>query len=264
MHMSRYLLVSLSGLWLHGTAVAFNVAAEFSAQAVQQAPMRPEYHASMYVSKNAVRTDSTINGVAVVEILNSKEQTRTLIVAKDKIFLQQKRTPDAADAIATKPTPENPCAGIPQTTCQKLGVEMVNQRKTEKWEFTREFGGQTFRSLHWIDVQRRMPIREFLADGTVTELRMQGTETINGRKTEKWILQMTRSDGQQMTSTQWYDPQLKMAIREELPGGYIRELKDIKIGKQDEHLFEIPSGYTRVDQLPDYLKPPQPPVVPGQ
>ena len=43
------------------------------------------------------------------------------------------------------------------------------------------------------------------------------------------------------TATQWYDPELKIAIREELPGGYIRELRDIKTGKQEKDLFEIPS-----------------------
>jgi hypothetical protein len=75
---------------------------------------------------------------------------------------------------------------------------------------------------------------------------------------------MTRANGEQMTSTQWYDPQLKIAIREELQGGFIRELRDIKIGKQDKKLFEIPTGYKQVEQLPAYLRPPQPPVGPGQ
>jgi hypothetical protein len=216
----------------------------------------------MYVSKDAVRTESTINGIAVVEIMNSKQQTRVLLVAKKKIYLQQQRKVDANNATASKQKTENPCAGLPDTTCKKLGNETINNRKTEKWEFTLVRNGQSYRSLHWIDVKHRMPIREFFPDGTVMELTMQGTETIHGRKTEKWAMQMTRTDAEKMTSTQWYDPELKIAIREELQGGFIRELRDIKVGKQDKKLFEIPAGYTRVEKLPPYLMPQQPPAGP--
>ena len=34
-------------------------------------------------------------------------------------------------------------------------------------------------------------------------------------------------------------------IREELPGGYVRELRNIKVGKQAADLFTIPAGYQR-------------------
>jgi hypothetical protein len=153
---------------------------------------------------------------------------------------------------------------MPGTTCRKLGDETIAERQTEKWEFTTERNGQTYRSLHWIDVNRRMPIREFYPDGTVTELTMLGSETINGRSTEKWRMQMTHADGQQISSLQWYDPQLKIAIREEMPGGYMRELRNIKVGNQDKGLFEVPTGYQRVQQLPPYLMPPQPTSYPGQ
>jgi len=263
MPVSHQIWVLFIALLFSGSAFAFEVAVEFSAQAVQQAPMRPEYRAAMYVGKDAVRTESTINSIPVVEILNSKQQTRVLLVAKEKIYLQQRRDPNAVSA-ADKPNPDNPCAGLANTTCKKLGVETINDRKTQKWEFTQVHNGQSYRSLHWIDMQHHMPIREFYPDGTVTELNMLGNETIDGRKTEKWSMLMTRANGEQMTSTQWYDPQLKIAIREELQGGFIRELRDIKIGKQDKKLFEIPAGYKQAEQLPAYLRPQQPPVGPGQ
>jgi len=34
-------------------------------------------------------------------------------------------------------------------------------------------------------------------------------------------------------------------IREELPGGYVRELRDIKVAKQAKSLFDIPTGFHR-------------------
>ena len=49
-----------------------------------------------------------------------------------------------------------------------------------------------------------------------------------------------------MQSTQWYDPELQIAIREELSGGYFRELRDIRVAPQPDHLFTVPADYQRV------------------
>ena len=107
-----------------------------------------------------------------------------------------------------------------------------------------------------------MPIREFFPDGTVTELKLLSQEKINGRQTEKWLMRMTRTDGQELVSYQWYDPQLKIAIREETDDGFVRELKDIKVEKQRASLFEIPGDYKQVERLPAYLVPVSPMAQP--
>lgn len=240
---------------------AYEVVQEFSAEAIQKAPARPDYRAHMYVSKDAVRTDSVINNIPVSEIINSKSRTRLLLVPKDKVYLQQKASAKTGNTKQTKSG--KPCDGMTNTTCKSLGKESINNRQTEKWEFVVNRNGQVYRSLHWIDVKRNMPVREFYPDGTVTELIIKGKEKVNGRATEKWLMQTTRADGQQISSTQWYDPELKMSIREEMPGGFVRELKNIKTGKQDRNLFAVPKGYKKVEQLPDYLMPQQPAVRPG-
>jgi len=260
---SMRILIWATCLLSTGTSFAFEVAREFSAEAVQQAPMRPEFRAKMYVSKDAVRTESSLNGTAVVEIVDLKKQSRVLFVPKDKIYLQQKGAPQTAISVKASAS-ANPCEDIKDTTCKKIAEETINDRKTEKWEFNTERNGQTYRSLHWIDVERHMPVREFFPDGTVTELNMRGKQTINGRTAEKWDMQMTRADGQKVSSIQWYDPELKIAIREEMQGGFLRELRNIKVGTQDQKLFEIPDGYTEVKQLPSYLVPKQPEGLPGQ
>jgi hypothetical protein len=38
-----------------------------------------------------------------------------------------------------------------------------------------------------------------------------------------------------------------MAVREEQPGGYIREIKGIRIADQPENLFQVPDGYQLID-----------------
>ena len=256
-------IVVLAGLLVANLTQAYEVTVEFSADAVQTAPSRPEYHARMYVSKNVVRTDSVLNTTPVIEIVDSKKQMRWLLVPKEKVYVQQKRDKPSTAKDSSKSASKIPCKGLADTTCKLLGNEKLNNRQTEKWEFIVKRNGQDYRSLHWIDVKRRMPVREFFPDGTVTELVLQGAEKINGRQTEKWRMQMTRSDGQQMVSTQWYDPELKISIREEMQGGFIRELRDIKTGKQDKKLFKVPAGYKKVEQLPGYLMPQQPVVRPG-
>jgi len=254
--------LAFAGLLVGNTVFAFEVTTEFSADAVQRAPDRAEYRARMYVSKNAVRTDSVINKIAVTEIMKSRKQVRLLLVAKDKIYFQQKST-QVEKINSDKPAAKKPCTGLKDTTCEMLGKEKINNRQTEKWQFVVKRNGQTYRSLHWIDVKRKMPVREFFPDGTVTELSINGKEKMNGRETEKWLLQTTRPDGQQLSSKQWYDPELGLTIREEVPGGFIRELQNIKTGRQDKKLFAIPAGYKKVEQLPAYLSPPQPAVRPG-
>lgn len=258
MHIFRYSLAILVYLLASNQLPAFEVSVEFSADAVQQVPARPEYKARMYVSKSAVRTESVLNSVPVVEIVNTKEMTRMMLVPKEKIYLIQQGNKQSSWQV-NKPDSKNPCKGLPDTTCKMLGKEKINNRQTEKWEFSITRNGQKYRSLHWIDAERRMPVREFFPDGTVTELSITGNEKINGRNAEKWSMQMTRADGQKMTSLQWYDPELKITIREEMDGGFVRELRNIKVGKQEGKLFAIPGDYKKVDQLPGYLMP-QPPA----
>ncbi len=70
-------------------------------------------------------------------------------------------------------------------------------------------------------------------------------ESVAGRKAEKW--EMTFTQGQQvLRSTIWIDRELGMPIREEMPGGYLRELSSIKLGHQAPKLFRIPAGYKKI------------------
>ena len=253
--------VVVTGLLLAGFSQAYEVAKEFSATAVQKVPARPEFIAHMYISKEAVRTDSSLNNVPVIEIINTKKQVRWLLVPKDKIYLQQKSVTPASSTNKSKS--KKPCEGLPQTTCNLLAKEKINNLQTEKWEFVINSGQQPQRSLHWIEVERRMPVREMFPDGTMTELVLLGKEKMNNRNAEKWGMTVTHANGQQVHSKQWYDPELKMTIREEMQGGFVRELRDIKPGKQDKKLFVVPTDYKKVEQMPAYLLPPQAVTPPG-
>lgn len=224
---------------------AVDVTVEFSAEAVQMTPMQPPMVVKMYVSKNAVRTEMEMNGQSQVEIIYPQQQRRVMLLPSSKRYVEQQSAKPMA-AVKKKKF-FNPCDELPNADCRLLGKETISGRKTQKWEITKVVNGRQMRSLHWIDSNRRMAIREFFADGTVSELSFVGKEKINDRQTEKWQMQVTAPDGRKMQSQQWYDPELKMAIREELAGGYLREIRNIKIGKQKKSLFTVPKDYQKHD-----------------
>ena len=56
----------------------------------------------------------------------------------------------------------------------------------------------------------------------------------------------TGPGGQTQVSYQWFDPELNTNIREEGPGGFMREMRNIKTGKQPVKLFTVPAGYEEI------------------
>ena len=224
---------------------AFEVATEFSAEAVQSIPGRPAMNIKMFVSKKAVRTETTVNGQAVVEIVYPNENRRVLLNHDRKRYIEQKR--QINKAVKAKKAKGTPCDGIANSKCKKLSNEKINGRQVVKWEMTVQGNGRDFKSLHWYDKKRHMSLRTQLHDGTISTMTLMGKEKINGRNTEKWKFQSTHPNGQFVESQQWYDPKLKMVIREVLPGGYVRELRNIKVARQNKKLFKIPSGYKKED-----------------
>ena len=248
--MTAYIRTGLfvAGCFLSFTASAFEVAQEFSAEAVQTVPGRPSMNVKMFISKNAVRTESVMNGNTVVEIVYPKDKRRVLLNQHKKTYVEQKAQNN--NSVKPKKISSSPCGGNLNATCKKMGKEKINGRSAVKWEMTVKRNGRDFKSLHWLDTKYHMPLREQLHDGTVSTMTMSGKEKINGRNTEKWEFSATRPNGQKMSSQQWYDPKLKMVIREVLQGGYVRELKNIKVTKQAKKLFKVPSDYKK-ENIPD-------------
>jgi len=232
------LLVTLS-------ANAFELNIEFSADAVQVSPVRPPLTSKMYVSKNAVRTEMSQQGYRVIDIAYPKKGKRILLYPDKKMYIEKTglSTPSSWSSKSSK----TPCKGIKNIHCRKLGNEKINKIKVDKWQIERTVNKKIFKSLHWIDSKRHFAIKEMFPDGGVLELTLIAKETLNGRKVEQWESRYTHPSGQNRLSRQWYDTQLKMVIKEELPGGYLRELRNIKVSKQDKNLFKLPKGYRKMN-----------------
>ncbi|MDD5583635.1 MAG: DUF4412 domain-containing protein [Candidatus Omnitrophica bacterium] len=72
-----------------------------------------------------------------------------------------------------------------------------------------------------------------------------GQETINGQMTTKYRI-VYLDDGTKTTIYQWFAKDLAIAVKTMTEdGSWATEYTNIKIGKQPDSLFEIPSGYTK-------------------
>lgn len=242
----QFIVMSALLLLFSLNVCAYEVNVEFSADAIQVAPGRPPVYSKMYVSKSAIRTEMTQQGRRIVDIAYPKEGKRVLLYPDQKMYMEQ--TGLTVSSSWSGKSAKTPCEGIKNSSCQKLGKEIVQKVNVEKWQVERNINGKTYRSLHWIDTNRRLAIKEMLPDGSVSELMMLGKDDLNGRNVEQWESRYTHSSGQNQISKQWYDLQLKIVIREEMPGGYIRELNNIKVSKQNKSLFELPKDYRKVTE----------------
>ena len=223
---------------------------QFSAEAVQVTPEKKAHHSRIFVGDNKVRLEYGQGEQARVEIYDIANQRAYLLMPARSAYLERSAPPGGMMNPMLPPAQANPCAYVPNAVCRQLGQETLEGRTVVKWEMDLKRDGQTKRSLLWMDQQRLMPIRQLWPDGTLTEMHFKGRENLNGRQVERWEMVATQPTGQSMTSTQWYDPALKIAIREELPGGYYRELRNIRLGRQPDELFRVPPGYHRMTPPP--------------
>jgi hypothetical protein len=80
-----------------------------------------------------------------------------------------------------------------------------------------------------------------------------GTETVNGYEATKYRI-TSKAMGTSITLFQWMAPEFDpMPVRSE-GMGITQEMRNIKTGRPDASLFELPKGYTRDKKTEDVMK----------
>jgi hypothetical protein len=244
MRVSLLLMVAVSMLATVSVSAQQSVV-EFSADTVETDPDQGTRTGKLYMGNNRIRTEFDINGKTMVQIMDLTKQQALMINPEERTYMRL----GAGGGMPGSGTPQpmdDPCAGMQNISCKKLGVEKVNGRPATKWEISSDEASETGPMVFWIDEERKFPIRQEMPDGSMMEMKYVRKETVDGRVTEKWVMTATRPGGQTMTSTQWYDPELKINIREDHGDEYSRVLKNIKPGKQPNALFAVPEGYREI------------------
>lgn len=233
--------------------------AQFAADMVQRGPDGQTTSGKMFVGDGKTRMEMTQQGREVVRISDQNRRVEWILFPDEQSYLERGAPPGAegTGAPGTPSAESDPCAGMPGVTCKRVGEEDVGGRAAIKWEMSMTHQGETLTGTQWIDVERGLPLKNVSPSGQSMELKMLGTETLDGRTVEKWEATVQVPKREPSVTYQWYDPELKLAVREEFPGGHVSELKNIRVGTQPDSLFVVPAGYNRMS-MPQGGQPPQP------
>lgn len=125
----------------------------------------------LYVAGPKVRMDMSIEGNPGTTIITDSERKIAYMLMPGNMYMEMSTEGKAAK----KQGPQwrmynaaNPCADIPDMTCQKTGTGIADGRLCDKWSFTDKKGRSNM--TVWIDQKNGIPIKSEMSDGTKVEL----------------------------------------------------------------------------------------------
>jgi Domain of unknown function (DUF4412) len=167
------------------------------------------------------------------EVVDTHKQGNTtqskIYFAKDKIRF------DSRD-------PKSPGAFIMNLSNQSMLILMPQQHMYMEMPAEAQEQRQMFSFFKTSDVENACSDWLKLASNKGGTCHKSGSETVNGRNTVKY--EGTNSKGE--SSQVWLDPKLRFPVKWQGTSGS-GELHNIQEGSQPASLFEVPSGYTKMD-----------------
>ncbi|PHQ94261.1 MAG: hypothetical protein COB40_12545 [Marinosulfonomonas sp.] len=230
-----------------------NTTSAYSAQAVHAFPGQPETIGKIVKSGAKLRLEFERDGEKVIQILLPELGAMYILNPAKQTYVEilGATMPLASIAGYVSPCPEQ----TQGTTCQKIGTDIVSGIEVERWILSTKTQNRPLVIL-W-DSPRRRALRQDFPDGGSMTMAFKATEDLNGRATEHWTINLTLPGQDAQTGDWWFDPQLRVVVRETLPGGETRSLENIVIGRVDPSAFLIPEGWQ--EQRPPAITAPQPP-----
>ncbi len=252
-------LVSLSmAFGLAATALGQQAAPErtYSATAIHSIPGQPETSGRVIKSGENMRLEFEQNGQKIVQILLPQQGVMYVLEPNSKTYMEMRgqAVPTTAGSGADAPcTPQSNLA-----LCERVGSDTVSGIRVERWLLAAQPQTKPLTVL-W-DPTRRQALRQDFPDGSSVAMSFKAMEKLNGRRVEHWIIQTLAPGRDTLTGGWWYDPELRVVVREELPGGEVRRLENITVGAVDPSAFQVPKGWRKRD--PRAIATPQAPTAP--
>lgn len=216
----------------------------YSADAIYRAVDGTESTGRITKSGADMRLEFVQAGHQVIQIFR---RAKGLIYVLDPAAHSYYEIQGAPDPTASDVGYQPPCDRDTQpATCRFTGTEVTSGITAEVWEL-----GQTGQAVKVLwDGARKRALRQEFPDGSVMAMHFVGMDQINGRKVEHWAIEVT-APGQAAASGSWYyDPELRVELREDLPSGEMRSLENIHVGAVDASAFSVPAGWTQVVRPP--------------
>lgn len=240
--MMKKLILAAAGLALGATTPALAATKQFSAEAMQKQAGAGMRHGKLYVGDIGTRFEFDQGAEAVVEVVLPKQGLVRLIYPSQKSYMEFS-VPKGTKLPGERP--DAPCEPSPELECKREGDDKFGGMVAERW--TVKPRGATAPLTVWWNAERKMALRQQLPNGAGMMSMMIGEIEHEGRKVEQWQLVFTAPDGSIRGGMALYSPELGTTVMERFPDGTMRVLSDIKLEAPDAKLFEIPSGFTRIE-----------------
>ncbi len=223
----------------------------FSADVVQAQPGRDVRSGRLIVGAPGSRFEFQMRGRPVVQISIASKNLVRLLFPLDRTYLEW-TTADGASSPEQRPA--DPCTPSAELECKRDGDDTIAGIKVERWTIKPAGASAPIRT--WWDKSRRMPLRQETPAGHLMQAVMIGAETYEQRPVERWEIIYMSPAGQYRRDFVLYAPDLKMAVVERDPTGAMREMRNIVVAAPDAALFDVPQGFTKIEQ-PGQMPAPQ-------
>ncbi len=225
----------------------------YSATAIHAFPGQPETSGIVIKSGENMRLEFEADGRKVIQILRPEQGVMYILDPQTRTYMELRgqTVPAPAGSGAATPCTEQSNLAV----CARVGTDTVSGIQVERWQLAAQ--AQTKPLVVLWDPTRRQALRQDFPDGSSVVMSFKAMEEINGRATEHWIIRTLAPGRETLTGGWWFDPELRVVVREELPGGETRRLENITVGGIDASAFQIPEGWQQRD--PNAITPPQPP-----
>lgn len=231
-----------------------SAAKSYSATAIHGLPGQPETTGKIVKSGQNIRLEFSQNGQTIIQILRPTDGVMYILNPQDQTYFE---TRDQPVPVTTTEGYTMPCGDAAQmATCERIGTDTVSGIKVERWAVASK--PQTRPLIILWDSTRRRALRQDFPDGSVMAMKFQAMEPLNGRMTEHWSIKITSPNLPANTGSWWFDPELRVVVREELPGGELRRLDEIVVGAVEDSAFQVPEGWQKQQPPAPPLKAPLP------
>lgn len=230
-----------------------NAPPAYSARAIHAVPGLPETSGTVIKSGQNMRLEFERGGQKVIQILLPTLGAMYILDPNTQTYFE---ILGPAVPVETADNQKSPCPAASQAVlCQQVGTATVSGIQVERWALTSQQQAKPVYIL-W-DSTRARALQQESPDGSTMTMAFKAMETLAGRPTEHWGILVSIPGQEAKTGDWWFDPELRITVRENLPGGETRRLENIKVGPVDPAAFQVPAGWKK-QEAPAIA----PPVVP--
>jgi len=204
--------------------------------------------ARLYWRDGQMRFEYLDDGVPVAQIYDMKKNRLIMLDQENRLYLEQPMpAEDRIQVVRKQNKTFDPCKQFPKAECLHLKEATIKGRKTDKWLLTLNHDGNDYHIFQWVDKKFKTVVRQESSDGSLITIDITENQKVNGRKVRKLEMNAWAASGAHVHGIQWYDDSLDIVVRQQFGDEFVDELRNIKVGKVKQAMFEVPEGYSAVD-----------------